>query len=70
MRAREADMGKGRDRTCISWDTHQGAPLCLGELGGHKVLYRSQQNDDSCSNQGTDPKDVVEKNHSHNDLER
>lgn len=54
----------------MSWGTHQGAPLCLGEFGGHKVLYGSQENDDSCSNQGADTKDVVEKDHAHNDLEK
>lgn len=70
MRAREVDMGKGRDKTCTSWDTHQGAPLGLRELGGHKVLYRSQQDDDSRANQGTDPQDVVEKDHAHDDLEK
>lgn len=44
--------------------------MCLGEFGGHKVLYGSQENDDSCSNQGADTKDVVEKDHAHNDLEK
>ena len=44
--------------------------MCLGEFGGHKVLDRSQENDDSCSDQGTDTEDVVEKDHTHNDLEK
>lgn len=70
MKAREVDRGHSRGWAFMSWDTHQGAPLCLGELGGHKVLYGSQQDDDGCSDQGTDPEDVVEENHAHNDLEK
>lgn len=57
--------GGGR---CPRGDTHQGAALGLGELGGHEVLDRGQQNDDSCPNQGTDPEDVVKENHAHDDL--
>lgn len=50
--------------------SHQGALLCLGQLGGHEILDRCQHSNDGGSNQGTDSQEVVEQDHSHNDLRR
>ena len=46
----------------------QSALLGLGKFGGHKVLDGSQHGDDRGTDQRTDPQEVVEQDHAHDDL--
>lgn len=52
----------------INNKSYQCVFLCVGQLGGNEVLNGGQQHNDQCTDESAGPQQVIQQQHTHNDL--